>query len=75
MPRRTKILLLAFGAAVSVFRLAQPGSPVSAQVFPGHTIAPPEVLEVLTRDAEKGGCLSALHSCREQAEEAIKSLR
>ena len=75
IPRRTRILLLSFGSAVSVYSLAQTGGPVSAHMFPGHTIAPPEVLDILTKDAQEGGCLFSLHSCRLEAEAAIKSLR
>ena len=75
IPRRTRILLLAFGAAVSVFSLAQTDGPVSAHMFPGHSIAPPDVLQALTRAAQESGCLQPLHSCREKAEAAIKSLR
>lgn len=75
IPRRTRILLLTFGAAVSVYSLAHQGGAVSAHMFPGHTIAPPEILDILTKDAQEGGCLSPLHSCRTEAEAAIKSLR
>ena len=75
IPRRTRILLLTFGAAVSVYSLTHPGGAVSAHMFPGHTIAPPEILDILTQDAREGGCLSPLHSCRTEAEAAIKSLR
>lgn len=75
VPRRTRILLLTFGSAVSVYSLAETGGPVSAHMFPGHTIAPPQVLDILTKDAGESGCLFPLHSCRAEAEAAIKSLR
>lgn len=73
--RRTRILLIAFGAAVSVFSLSKSAGVVSAETFPGHAIASAEVLPVLIGEAARRDCISPLHSCRGQAEASIKSLR
>jgi len=34
-----------------------------------------QVLQVLTEEARRGGCISPLHSCRPTVEAAINSLR
>ena len=75
VPRSTKVLLIAFAAAVSVFHLADWQGVVAADVFPGHGVAGPGALKVLTDSARRGGCIAPLHSCREAAEAAIQSLR
>ncbi len=43
IPRRSRIILVAFAAAVSVFRLAEPPEMVAADMFPGHAVPAPEV--------------------------------
>lgn len=74
IPRRTQIMLITFGASVSVYRLGK-ADIASAECFPGREIAPPEILRVLTEAAFEGECDAPLHSCREMAEQAIQSLR
>ena len=69
------MLLIAFAAAVSVFHLADWQGRVAADVFPGHAVAGPSALQVLTDAARRGGCIAPLHSCREAAEAAVQSLR
>ncbi|GBG67818.1 hypothetical protein CBR_g939 [Chara braunii] len=72
MPEDTRVGIITYGAAVSVYDLSEPGI-ASADVLPGSSSPTEEAIKILLYGS--GSFLSPIHSCAPIAHSIVSSLR
>lgn len=77
LPRSWRLLLITFGSAVSVYRLANAGSLVAADVVSGQWQEPAAeaASSSLDLNLSEAQHMAALQSCQEVAQQSIRSWR